>query len=81
MKTVSEWSARNGLVFNNDKLKYITFSSKRKINDKIYLIRSNRKSTAEETTLKLIGINFDQNLTWSSHVNSIVKASNGIYGH
>ena len=43
-----------------------------------YLIRSNRKSTAEETTLKLIGINFDQNLTWSSHVNSIVKASYGI---
>ena len=76
--TVSEWSAGNGLVFNNDKLKYITFPSKRKVNDKSYLIRSNRKSIAEETTVKLIGINFDQNLTWSSHVNSIVKASYGI---
>ena len=73
--TVSEWSAGNGLVFNNDKLKYITFPSKRKVNDKSYLIRSNRKSIAEETTVKLIGINFDQNLTWSSNVNSIVKAS------
>ena len=37
IKTVSEWSAGNGLVFNNGKLKYITFSSKRKLNDKSYL--------------------------------------------
>ena len=78
IKTASKWSAGNGLVFNNDKLKYITFSSKRKVNDKSYLIRSNRKSIAEETTVKLLGVNFDQNLTWSSHVNSIVKASYGI---
>ena len=69
---------RNRLVFNNDKLKYITFSSKRKVNDKSYLIRSNRKSIAKETTVKLLGINFDQNLTWSSHVSNIVIASYGI---
>ena len=75
IKTILEWSAGNGLVFNNDKLKYITFSSKRKVNDKIYLICSNRKSVAEETTVKLLGVNFDQNLAWSSHVNSIFKSS------
>ena len=78
IKTASKWSAGNGLVFNNDKLKYITFSSKRKVNDKSYLIPSNRKSIAEETTVKLLGVNFDQNLTWPSHANSIVKASYGI---
>ena len=65
-------------VSNNDKLKYITFSSKRKVNDRSYLIHSNRKSIAEETTIKLLGVNFDQNLTWSSHVSTIVKASYGI---
>ena len=69
-----EWSAANGLVFNNDKLKYITFPSKRKVNDNSYLIHSNRKSIPEETTVKLLGVNFEQNLTWSSHVTSIVKA-------
>ena len=78
IKTVFEWSAGNGLVFNKDKLKYIALSSKRKVNDKSYLIRSNRKSIAGETTVKLLEVNFDQNLTWSSHVNSIVKASYGI---
>ena len=67
----------NGLVFNNEKLKYITFS-KRKVNDKSYLIRSKRKSIAEKTNVKLLGVNFDQNLTWSSHVNSTVKASYAI---
>ena len=78
IKTVLEWSAENGLVSNNDKLKCITFSSKRKVNDKSSLIRCNRKSIAEETTVKLLGVNFDQNFKWSSHVNSIVKASYGI---
>ena len=68
----------NGLVFNNDKLKYIIVTSKRKVNDKSYLIRSNRKPIAEEATVKLLGVNFDQNLTWFSHVNSIIKASYGI---
>ena len=52
-----------------------TFSAKRKVNDKSYLFRSNRKSIAEEPNIKLLGVNFDQNLTWPSHVNSIVKAS------
>ena len=50
----SEWSAENGLIFKNDKLKYITFSSKRKINDKSYLIRSNGKLIAEEANVKLL---------------------------
>ena len=63
IKTVSEWSAGNGLVFNNDKLKYITFSSKRKVNDKSYLIRSNRKSIVEKTAIKLLEVNFVQDLT------------------
>ena len=53
MKTISEWPAENG--HNNDKLKYITFSSKKKINDKSYLIRSNRKLIAEETTVEVPG--------------------------
>ena len=78
IKTIFEWSAKNGLVFNNCKLKYITFSSKRKANNKSYLIRSNRKSIAQETTVTLLGVNFNQTLTYSSHVNSIFKASHGI---
>ena len=81
INTVSEWSARNGLVFNNGKLKYITFSSKRKANDRSYLIRSNRTSKVEEATVKPLGVNFDQNLTWSSHVNSIAKDALEYYGH
>ena len=76
-----EWSEENGLVFNNGKLNYIIFSSKRKVNDKSYLIRFNKKSIAEETTVKLFGVNFDQNLAWPSYVNSIAKASYGYYGH
>ena len=77
IKTILESPVENGLVFKNEKLKYITFS-KRKVNDKSYLIRSKRKSIAEKTNVKLLGVNFDQNLTWSSHVNSTVKASYAI---
>ena len=78
VEEISNWSAENGLVFNNDKLKFIVFSSKRKENDKSYLIRSDRKSIAQETTVKLLGVTFDQNLSWTSHIINITKASYGI---
>ena len=37
-----------------------------------------RKLIPEETTVELLGDNFDQSFTWSSHVNGIVKTSYGI---
>ena len=54
IKTVLEWSVENGLVFNDDKVKCITFSSRRKVNDQSYLICFNRELIAEETTVKLL---------------------------
>ena len=54
-----KWSENNGLVFNNDKLKCIVFSSKRSKDDKSFLIRSKGKSIQQEPTAKLLGITFD----------------------
>ena len=54
IKTVSGWSVENGLVFNDNKVKCITFSSRRKVNDQSYLICFNRDLIAEETTVKLL---------------------------
>ena len=52
IKTVSQWSVENRLVFNNDNFKYITFSSKRKVVDKSYLIRSNTKINSRGNNCK-----------------------------
>ena len=56
IKTVSGWSVENGLVFNDNKVKCITFSSRRKVNDQSYLICFNRDLIAEETTVKLLEV-------------------------
>ena len=52
IKTVSQWSVENRLVFNNDNFKCITFSSKRKVVDKSYLIRSNTKINSRRNNCK-----------------------------
>ena len=49
------WSKNNGLVFNNDKLKSIIFSSRKSNGDKSFLIRSKGKSVQQEPTVKLLG--------------------------
>ena len=58
-----KWSKNNGLVFNNNKLKIIVFSSKKSNNDKNFLVRSKGLSVPQEPTAKLLGATFDQHLT------------------
>ena len=63
IKNLNTWSKRNGLVFNNDKLLSVLFTSKRPIYDRSYLMKSNGKSIEQKPTAKLLGITFDYNLT------------------
>lgn len=72
IKSLSMWSNDNTLVFNNEKLKFVSFTNIR-ITEKSYLIRSNRKSIEHERSAKLLGVIFDENLSWSEHVNNTLK--------
>ena len=72
---ILNWSKNNGLVFNNDKIKSIVFSSKKSNDDKSFLIISKGKSTQQKPTANLLCVAFDQYLTWNEQIN-IMKKSN-----
>ncbi|XP_057299344.1 uncharacterized protein LOC130629967 [Hydractinia symbiolongicarpus] len=72
------WSKENNLLFNSDKLKLIIFHSKRLRafdSDRSYLCRCAGMSIEQEENVKLLGIQFDQNLSWTCHINNVIKSS------
>ena len=73
-----KWSKNNGLLFSTDKLKSIVFSSKKSNDDKSFHIRSNGKSIQQQPPAKLLGVTFDQHLTWNEQINIITKSNYNI---
>ena len=81
LQTVSDWALQNSLVFNDDKTKYMLFSSiqlSKRHNlsqtDKCKLIHNNKPVETLNST-KILGVDFDENLTWITHVNNLIKSS------
>ena len=77
ISALSSWSKQNGLIFNGDKLQFIIFRKKRSLcpTDRSFLMRANNKSIKQEVNVKLLGITFDQNLSWTDHINNTTKSS------
>ena len=78
---LSSWSGDNGLVFNNKKLQCIFFSKSRSAStktDRSYLVRSQGQSIKQDSSVKLLGVTFDENLSWNEQVNNVTKSTYGI---
>ena len=75
IRNLNTWSENNGLVFNNDKLLSVLFTSKRTVYDRSYLMKLNDKSIKQKPTAKLLGITFDCNLTRNEQINIIAKST------
>ena len=80
LKTASDWVLQNSLVFNDDKTKYLLFSSiqlstRHNLNqpDKCKLIHNNEPVEQMNST-KILAIHFDENLAWITHVNNLIKS-------
>ena len=73
------WSRECNLLFNSDKLQFILFHSKRirDINDRHYLFRCSGKSIEQRDDVKLLGVQFDRHLSWTTHINNIIKSAQG----
>ena len=54
IKNPNTLSKNNGLVFNNDKVLSVLFTSKRTVYDRIYLMKSNGKSIKQKPTTTLL---------------------------
>ena len=81
LQTVSDWALQNSLVFNDGKTKYLLFLSiqlSKRYNlsqpDKCKLIHNNEPVERLNST-KFLGVHFDENLTWITQVNNLIKLS------
>ena len=70
-------------MFNEDKTKSILSSTsqlaqKHQLSDSnTYQIKCNEKAVKRVQCTKLLGIHFDENLSWKDHVNNVVKSCYG----
>ena len=70
LETVSLWPSNNSLVFNDDKTKLMLFSTTQ------LSYRHNDCEVSERVnTKKILGIYFDENLSWSYNVNNVIQSS------
>ena len=81
LQTVSDWALQNSLVFNDDKTKYMLFSSiqlskRHNLNhpDKCKLIH-NIEPVEQLNSTKILDAHFDENLTWITHIKNLIKSS------
>lgn len=66
------WLEHHKLTLNIEKTEYIIIKNKNKTQTKIKLKIDNQKLREVEHT-KYLGIIIDENLTWSLHINKIIK--------
>ncbi|XP_066912127.1 uncharacterized protein [Clytia hemisphaerica] len=80
VENLRSWSKDSNLLFNSDKLQLIIFHSNRIRNypkNQSLLFRCSGKSIEHKVNVKLLGVQLDENLTWSTHMNGIIKSSQG----
>ena len=80
VENLQSWSKDSNLLFNSDKLQLIIFHSQRLMNfpkNQSQLFRCSGRSIEYKTNVKLLGVYLDHNLTWSTHINEIIKSSQG----
>ena len=81
LETVSLQSSNNSLVFNGDKTNLMLFSTnqlsqKRNLNKtELFRVMHNGEAIERVNTKKVLGIHFDENLSWSNHINNVIQSS------
>ncbi|XP_057310275.1 uncharacterized protein LOC130648252 [Hydractinia symbiolongicarpus] len=78
---ITTWSKINNLMFNSKKTKSIMYSTSQLscINNlnfsNLFKFDSNGAEIERVSSLKILGITFDEQMTWSTHVNNIIRSS------
>ena len=71
---VTDWLQRSGLKVNLDKTELVLFHSNKSKTGKM-LVQG--KEITSQTNIKVLGIIFDENMTWSHHINAAIKKAKG----
>ena len=73
-----DWSHRNGMTFNPSKSKAMHITRKRRFQAPIYRLGDVPLSSAP--SFRYLGVEISSNLTWNTHIESIVSRANRLLG-
>ena len=81
LQKAEEWFDANQLSLNADKTRYILFHSRgRELNLYLKGIKIKQiSSKSQETSFKFLGVNIDENLSWSHHIDHVITKLNTSY--
>jgi len=71
---IDRWCRQWGFIINTDKTTGIVFTNKKVINESFQL-KIQGKKIHFINSCKLLGVNFDSHMTWSSHIDYLVDKS------
>jgi hypothetical protein len=80
LQTIENWMVINKLTINSTKTQLITFGTKQQLNKVKYQISSKLRLLNETpiqlSTVRNLGIEFDANMTWSTHIDGVCSRIN-----
>lgn len=76
---LNEWSTRQNLIFNEQKTKCMLFATQQmrrrhKLNNQTSLIVYNGSGIEQAKSSKLLGVYFDEHLSWNEHICQLTKS-------
>ena len=80
LTTLHQWSTSNNLVFNKTKTKSMLFATSAMMkrhdleNESVYSISINGQKLERIKTSKILGVHFNQNLTWEDHFSKLLSS-------
>jgi hypothetical protein len=82
LKSVFSWLCTNRLSLNADKTKFMMFQTGRKpaANNPVSDLIINKQSIEKVNEIRFLGLTLDENLSWKSHMSSIIKKLRMILG-
>jgi len=75
LNLISEWCKKWGFQINTDKTMGIIFSNKTTLIKKKIVLKIDDKQVNFKNSCKLLGVTFDNHLTWKNHIDQLVNKS------
>jgi hypothetical protein len=78
LRNLEAWSHSTGFHFSSEKTKYIVFNKRR--TDYTPTLTLYNQAIEKVPCIRFLGVIFDSQLTWKSHISSIVSSCNKLIG-
>jgi hypothetical protein len=77
LQSVAEWLSSNLLTLNCEKSKLLLFGSKQRLKSfNSISIKVNNQAVGRVNSLKYLGVTFNEDLSWSDHIENIISKTN-----